>query len=114
MGINTHYYTVYGVKIDYNDDLGEALDEVWDELQKEDDLAIIADAMGGEYMVIGKILFDSGDLRFNDFKDSFEVISNGELPIYRIDVTNAFSRLFHKFTDLLDGDWNLMTFVHYS
>jgi len=107
MGINSHYYTVYGVHhTGYNSDLSEVCyDRGFD---------IIMDSMGGKYFIIGKTLFDSGDLRWGDVKDVFVEISINDLEKIREEYSEKFSEVLPEFKNLLEGEWKLMTFVHYS
>lgn len=115
MGINTHYYTVYGVKIDdYDTEFSAAWDEVYDEVKDNQDLAIIADGMGGDYMIFGKILFDSGDLRWSEIEDTHSDIDLTMLPEYKHKCVEQFVRYFPAFGTYMDLEWKLMTFVHYS
>lgn len=118
MGINTHYYTVYGIHVnDYDEDLSEEMygeGDKYDVVEDSTNLDVIMDGMGGNYMVIGKILFDSGDLRWNDFKDTFVEIDTGELTAIRISAEQEMQKLLPNFAHYLDGEWKLMTFMHLS
>jgi len=115
MGINIHYYTVYGVKIDkYDNEFSEAEEEVYDELKASEDLDVIMDGMGGSYMIFGKIFFDSGNLRWGDEGDVWVEIEPDWLKSYKVKAKNEFIRLFPKFAHYMDEEWKLMTFVHYS
>lgn len=115
MGINTHYYTVYGIKHhEYTGEMCEALDEKYFGLESNPDVDVIADGMGGNYTIIGKILFDSGDLRYNDIEDTFVEINPAHLKMYKVKATNAFKQLFPDLAHLTEGEWKLMTLVHYS
>jgi len=57
MGINTHYYTVYGVRINsYDNDLSEAIHGAggkYEVVEASIDLDVIMDGMDCNYMVIG-------------------------------------------------------------
>ena len=118
MGINTHYYTVYGVHIEsYDDELSDALygeGDVHGIIENCPDLDIIMDGMGGNYMVMGKILFDSGDLRWNDFKDTFVEIELFELNEHRDRCIEQFMNHLPSFGHYMDREWKLMTFMHLS
>lgn len=115
MGINTHYYTVYGIKHpEYTDEMSEALDEKYEDLESNLDVDVIAGGMSGDYTIIGKILFNSGDLRYNDIEDTFVEINPAHLKMYKVKATNAFNQLFPGLTHLTEGEWKLMTLVHYS
>lgn len=115
MGINTHYYTVYGVKIDsYDDELSEVYSDVYDEVKDNKDMAIILDSMSGSYMIFGKILFDSGDLRWGDYEDVHTDIDLNKLSEYKVMCVEQFMNYFPTFGHYMDLEWKLMTFVHYS
>lgn len=121
MGISTHYYTVYGVHVDsYDDKLSEVLYEeehrhsLFEDGTLPSDFGLIMDSMGADYMVFGKILFDSGDLRWNDFKDTFVEISLDKLADYKRDYIRKFAEHFTEFDHYLETEWKLMTFMHLS
>jgi hypothetical protein len=115
MGINTHYYTVYGVKIDeFSDEFSEAWDEVYDDVKDNKDMALVLDGMSGSYMIFGKILFDSGDLRWGDYEDVHSDIDLNKLSEYKDKCVEQFMNYFPSFGSYMDHEWKLMTFVHYS
>lgn len=118
MGINTHYYTVYGVHInDYDDALTDELygeGDKYEVVENSAGLDVIMDSMGGNYMVIGKILFDSGDLRWNEIKDTFVEIDMDSLSNIRLQATQEMNQLLPDFAHYLNGEWKIMTFMHLS
>jgi len=118
VGINTHYYTVYGVRINsYDDELSETMygeGDMYETVNKSTDLDIITDGMGGEYMVFGKILFDSGDLRWSEIKDTFVEIDTSQLTNIRLGAVQEMRRILPNFAHYLDGEWKIMTFMHLS
>lgn len=118
MGINTHYYTVYGVRINrYDDALSEELygdGDMCEAVESSTDLDVIMDGMGGNYMVMGKILFDSGDLRWSDFKDTFVEVDMSKLTDIRLGAVQEMNKLLPDFSHYLDGEWKIMTFMHLS
>lgn len=105
MGINSKYYTVYGIK---HDSYYEELEDLADERK----IHIIQDGMCGEYCVIGQVLFDSGDQRYGDIKDEFVEINIGDLDKIREDYSAKFREALPEFEHLLYGEWQLMTFLH--
>lgn len=120
MGINTHYYTVYGVKINsYDDELSDAVygeGNLYQTTENNENLDIIMDGMGGDYMVIGKVLFDSGDLRWSEIKDTFVEIDIRADPLWDIrqNAINEMDRILPDFTHYLRNEWKIMTFMHLS
>lgn len=118
MGINTHYYTVYGVKIDdYDDALSDELygeADMYEAVEASTDLDVIMDGLGGDYMVMGKILFDSGDLRWSEIKDTFVEIDISKLTDIRLGAVQEMAKLLPNFSRYLNGEWKIMTFMHLS
>jgi len=125
MGILTHYYTVYGVYVkSYDDELSEELYGEGDLYKLFEDGTLPKDfglIMDDDHMVFGKILFDSGDLRWNDFKDTFveiEVdfveIEEDALAEHKAQYIEQFMNYFPSFGYYMDHEWKLMTFMHLS
>lgn len=113
MGVNIHYYTVYGVKTEYINDFSDHYyeDDLFDKVEANEDVDVI---VGEDYMIFGKILFDSGDLRWNDIEDAYVEINPAHLKMYKVKATKAFNQLVPEYKQLLEGEWKLMTLVHYS
>ena len=115
MGINTHYYTVYGIKHDWDSVPEEFREQDYDEAWNDDDTPnIIIDGMSGSYIIFGEILFDSGNLRWGDMEDVFVEIDLAALPEIESKYKAEFIAKFPKWKDLVDKPFNLMTFAHYS
>lgn len=111
MGINTHYYTVFGIKLDWNDEFNEAYDEVYDD---DDTPTVILESMCGEYLILGDILYDSGNLRWGDMKDAFVEIDTEKLPELEAKYKQEFIAKFPEFKELVAKPFKLMTFMHLS
>lgn len=114
MGIDIEYYTVYGVHFpETAEDMWEMGEEAYEKLK--DDVTVIQDGMSGTWTIIGKILFRSGNLRYGDYEDAFAEIHTSSLYDYREKAIATFrEKMNPKWWPLLDGEWKLMTFVHYS
>lgn len=118
MGVSTTYYTVYGIKHDY-DGIKEFLEGPYEDAYYDDDTptitpTIIVDSMSGEYAIFGKVLYDSGDLYEGECKDSFVEIDLKTLPEIEASYKKEFITKFPEYSHLLDRPFKLMTFVHYS
>ena len=111
MGVSTNYYTVYGVKIIDNADFNEAYDDVYDD---KDTPTVISDNYSGEYVILGKILYDSGDLRWGESGDEFVEIDLASLPDIEKAYKTAFIAKFPQFASFLDAPFKIMSFAHYS
>lgn len=115
MGIDTHYYTVFGIKHNYDDVPNEWKDEAYEEAYDDNDTpSVIIDGMNGEYIIMGEILYDSGNLRWGDMKDFFVEIDIDKLPDIEIDYKKQFAAKFPDFAELVNQPFKLMTFVHHS
>jgi hypothetical protein len=114
MGIDTYFYTIYGVKVDWNDDFNEAYDAAYDDA---DIPWVLLDGMSGEYMIFGVSLFTSGNLRWGfedgDYYKEFNDLS--ELDFKEIDYRKEFAKKFSAFTYLLDDKpFKLISLIHFS
>ena len=111
MGIDTHYYTIHGVKLDWNDDFTQAYDEVYDD---DDTPFVLLESMCGEYMILGNVLYDSGNLRWGETEDVFVEIDIQKLGELELQYRKDFIAKFPQFEKFVYGPFKLMTFVHYS
>jgi hypothetical protein len=112
MGISTNFYTIYGIKVDWDDAFNDAYDLVYDD---EDTPFILLDCMRGEYMIFGDILFDSGDARWGfEDGDSFKEIDLNTLVDLELIYRREFLTKFPEFVYIIDRPFKLMTITHYS
>ena len=125
MGINMHVYTVYGVRLPWNDAFYEAYEEIeealtdefgWGKPQPADrQIETIMDAMMGEYMVLGLMLYDSGDFRYCDDMNNYQEIEDVGLFGKWFDYKEKFARLYPDHVHLLEGvQPKLINLIHYS
>lgn len=70
--------------------------------------------MSGNYMIFGKILFDSGNLRWGDMEDVHVDVDLNKLSEYKDKCVEQFMNYFPTFGHYMDNEWKLMTFAHYS
>jgi|SRR6185503_7674118 len=107
MSVNTQYYTVYGVKLPYLNTNDE--DEMYDRL---DSIGAIIDAMGGEYMVFGKVLFECDDEGYGDSMTEIDPLMFGTYEHdYREMVKKTAPELYRY---IAEEPFRLLSFVHYS
>lgn len=126
MGINMHVYTVYGVKLPWNNAFHEAYEKIEEELLDEfgygkpqpadRQIEAIIDGMMSEYMVLGLKLYDSGDFRYCDDMNSYQEIDIDGLYVKWIDeYKEKFARLYPDHMHLLSGVRpKLINLIHYS
>jgi hypothetical protein len=125
MGINTHVYTVYGVRLEWNDDFYEAYEEIEEALMKEFGLCgpkpkerqvdAIIDNMMGEYMILGHIIYDSGDFRNCTDMNNYQEIDTYDLESIQFGYKEKFRRLYpDHFHLIVHYDFKLINVIHYS
>ena len=112
MGISTHIYCVYGVKIPWDDAFSDAHELVYND---EDLPDLIFDGMGGDYVVLGKILYDSGDFRWGfENGDVAKTIDVAALPSIEQAYRRQFAQKFPDFVGFLNQPFQLQVFMHLS
>ena len=114
MGINVHVYSYWGVRTEWNKDISERQDELYD--LDQDDVDFLSDGMSGEYMVFGVQLYDSGDSRWGEMVNSNEVeINDNILNRMREEYMAQFKlRYPDQYEWLNSKPWRLVNLVHYS
>lgn len=125
MGINTHVYTVYGVRLDWDDAFYEAYEEIEEALLDEfgwgnpqeagRQVEAIIDCMMGEWMILGPILYDSGDFRYCEDMNNYQEIDTSNLESIERVYKEEFKRLYPDHVHLLEGkEFRLINLIHYS
>lgn len=112
MGISTHFYTVWGIRVEWDDDVEQFVEN--DDIYSADSPWVLVDGMGGDYIILGKYLFDSGDQRYGDCEDSFVEIDMSSLPVMEALYKDTFIKKYPDFAHFMDKPFKLMTLVHYS
>lgn len=107
MGVSTNWYTLIGVKHNFDDKFIEAWYNVYSD---EDTPYVLIECMGGKYMTLGEVLFVSGDYR-HCFEDeySLEEISEKEK-----NYKESFVRKFPEFAHLVNAPFKVISVAHYS
>lgn len=125
MGINMHVYTVYGVRLPWNDAFHEAYEEIEEALVDEfgygkpqpadRQIEAIIDGMMSEYMILGLKLYDSGDFRYCDDMNNYQEIEEVGLFGKWFDYKEQFARLYPDHVHILEGvQPKLINLIHYS
>jgi hypothetical protein len=110
MGTSTNFYTIYGVKTEWDDEFSQAYDEV-----DERTPLILMDNICCEYMIFGTPLFDSGDARWCfEGGDVYTEIDISSLGDCEEKYKKAFITKFPKFAYLIEKPFRLVSLVHYS
>jgi hypothetical protein len=112
MGVSTHIYGVYGIRIDWNDQLSELYDEVYDQ---PDVPHVISDGMMGEYMVLGHQFYNSGDIRYGmEDGDQFKALDVSKLAELEQNYKQNFIKYFPTLVDLMTPPFEIIVFTHWS
>lgn len=112
MGVSTNVYAIYGVRLEWDDELIDMMEEYYD---KTDSYGVdsICDYMCGEYMVFGILLYNSGDARWGEMCN-IESIDISNLADEREEYIRRFEKLYPSKLDLISVPWKLECFVHAS
>jgi len=117
LGINVNVYTYWGVRTEWNDEVSENREYLYNQkIDPRVDVNILIDSMSGDYMVFGIQLYDSGDSRWGEMTNSHEIdISDAILEQIRVDYMSRFKLLYpEQFEWLNEKKWKLVNLVHYS
>jgi len=108
MGVDCTIYLMHGVKIDWDDDLNEALND--DPLYAAMNDSMVLDAMGGEYMWFGNILASG------DYAEAVDYVLDPETFVSKeAEYRAKFKKLLPDFEHLIkDKKFEYHFFSHYS
>lgn len=109
MGVSTNFYTFWGIKVPYSGEFGEYAGD-HEELQSP----MIIDGMSGEYIMLGVILWNSGDFRY-DWKGRTGDIMVDPADLQKIedDYKKKFREEMPQFSDLMIPPFALHCFEHF-
>ena len=115
MGVDTRFITMFGVKIDWNDDFNDAYEEAYaaDDYNGANLPHVIMDGMMGEYMVLGVSLLETESMRW-EAPTGFVEVDINDLDKDRKEYIEKFRETFPSFAHLVDVPWKVISFVHYS
>ena len=113
MGIDTYFYTIFGVKTEWDDALYEDYDPVYDD---KDTPWVLIDGMSGKYFIFGIPLFQSGNFRCGfDDGDFYKEINLDNLEQLEAKYREDFSKKFPSHTHVLGTEpFKLISLIHFS
>jgi hypothetical protein len=125
MGINMHVYTVYGVRLGWNNEFYEEYESIEEALIDEfgwgnpvpadRQIEAVIDGMMGEYIILGQKIYDSGDFRYCDGMNNYQEIDPRNLLNLELEYKEQFARLYPDHVHLLEcKDFKLINLIHYS
>lgn len=111
MGVDTSFRCVYGVKLDWNQELSDAHDEIYDTCQTP----FTFELYGGEWIMVGEKYFDSGSSRWGTVEDQFVELDIDRMQMEWENIKATFAKEFPDFAHLLDSrEPKVMAFIHYT
>jgi hypothetical protein len=111
MGTNINDYLVYGRKVLWDNEFMDAYEKNWD----DHIINVIADGMSGEYIVIGPIIWESYNHRWDgDSNTSFSDIDVFNLPKLEAEYKQMFREEYPEYSHWVDQPFTLFAFTHYS
>lgn len=113
MGVSTNYYTICGIKAKWNDEFYDCIEEL-KESEDADIPFILFRGRGEKYIILGVVIYDSGDLRWGDLNEECVIIDLESLPEMEKTYKEKFVDKFPQYAHLVAEKFSLMTFVHYS
>lgn len=113
MGIDTYFYTIYGVNTEWNDKFYNEYDLVYDD---KDTPWVLIDGMSGKYFIFGIPLFQSGNLRWGfDDGDFFKEINVDNLKELEAKYREDFGKKFPDHVHILGSEpFKLVSLLHFS
>jgi hypothetical protein len=110
MSVDLSFYTVFGLKSDWNDDFIDAYNEIYETFDGNT-VEVVMDGMCGEYIVFGEVL--SSDSQFQE-DTSFTEINISALEDRETRYKTKFKEDYPDFYHLIDKPFKLICFTHYS
>lgn len=108
MGVDTRFYVVHGVKVDYNADLANDLFEHSDYTDSVGEIEFIVDQMMGDYIVLGNILYSAEE----EDNPKFRTLEWDNLMVPALKYKDKFIRALPQHNELMLKPFELMAFVH--
>lgn len=115
MGVSTHVYGYWGVKLPWHTSLHEAFEEYVEDDRGSQLPGHVFDYMGGSYHVLGIKLYHSGDFRYGmENGDGCRKIDVSQFSHMEAQYKQHFITMFPQFADLMKSQFDLIMFAHYS
>jgi hypothetical protein len=106
MGVEMRFLSIYGIKIEWDDDLAEEIN------YDKNDPHILVDGMGGDYLILGPVLFDSGSDRDGFEGDALVAIEPYIAEKRWKEWKGKFREKFNRFSGYLDEEPKFITLMH--
>lgn len=113
MGVSTNFLVYYGIRLKWNDAFSEAYDDAYDK-NEGIRIDVVFDGMGGEYIILGHKLYDSGDYRYGFERGTGD--TNYHVSLLKVvedDYKVKFTQQFPDFAHLVADDFQVISFVHF-
>lgn len=113
MSVDLSFYTMFGLKSDWNDDFIDAYNEIYEIYETFDGntVEVVMDGMCGEYIVFGEVM--CCDSQFQE-DTQFTEIDLSALEDRETRYKTKFKEDYPDFYHLIDKPFKLICFAHYS
>lgn len=117
MSVDLSFYTMFGLKSDWNDDFIDAYNKIyetsryWLPTVNGNTVDVVMDGMGGEYIVFGEVICCTSQY---DADTSFTEIDISALEDRETRYKTKFKEDYPDFYHLIDKPFKLICFAHYS
>ena len=113
MGVDINMYTFWGIRVPtYDEEFVEKYEEKYGYSNRSKSGGIF-DGMSGEYMVLGCILFDSGNIRYGELHEGFMQQDIRTIPALEEDYREKFLEDFPEYAYLLSEPFQIISFTHF-
>ena len=82
-----------------------------DDIESDDCLDVIVGPKDDNYIILGKVLFNSGNI-YLEFEDTYQEIDIGMLTHQRLDATASMAKHLPEYVHYMNGEWKIMTFLY--
>lgn len=113
MGVSTNFMLIWGTKLPWHQEFADFYEEKYP--QSAQGPWILFDGMGGEYILLGVKLWDSGDARWGfEDGDPHKAIDPATLPALEQAYKDHFQREYPEFSYLMFSNFQLHALAHFS
>jgi len=122
MGININVYTIWGLKhpmdTSFRKEWGDIEEHLFERYGNRDypESFQIRAIIGDNYVVVGHVLYDSGDFRYMDNMNEYAKLDIDPKELRRLEreYKRKFAKLYPRHKYLVDQPFELFNMIHYS
>lgn len=114
MSVGVRVYGIWGIKLDFSHELNEAFHELHDFYDDAQVPFALFDGMSGKYMVLGHLVFNSGDA-YDGFTngDHEKIVTVDRLAQLEVAYKLKFCEMLPDFASMMDAPFQVIMLTHY-